>query len=296
MFERSFLTKELACWPERFGVSEVSIPAFKALLRLQQVVILGCEAYEDAPPLLRRLVATEDQTIATRDKVLQLAASMAHQSHSLVLSALVRSAQEFSLQLRELELDQLPGGAYITKMDRAWYLLGMPDQLMAADFDTGVSVRTLIDQMLSDGSQVYVLAQRQPKRILAIFSLARSYGSASLGLSEVLDQHGIRQVLLCQERHRTVEVAAETLRIALWRSELSTHEQQAVAAKLHEEVQGDSAVLRAMRKGSGSARALQLLRADATLVVPTMGALAPLITEAHLLARRTKRRYFWFKP
>jgi hypothetical protein len=298
MLAQRVIRKGLQQWPGLFGISDLSAESLQELARLRQIIYWGCDVLESSPPLLARLVATEDQTQATQQKVLQIAASLVVGSgHNDLLQALVRSAEQQQIQLRELEVESDPAsGCLIAKLDRAWYLLGTPTQLLAAELSVGLSMQALLEQLQQEGFRTFLLAQRQPKRLLAAMALQRQYAESSRQTAGSLQELEVQQVLLSEEPISAVGQAAQSLGISLWRGAVVSREMSTLVQGLHADRPGASAMVRVggYSKNRKRSLALHLPTTGATLQLSSFEQIPHILRAARQLERHSRRPLAWF--
>lgn len=152
----------------RFGVQTPE--QFLQLAGISQVVLPSLQLFYTGEAVVRQYFAVQDQMLATKERVLHLAASLAQHSGQPLLLALPRALQEQGLQSREVEVDVLSNVGVIGKLDRTWYILGDATCMQQEQMEIGLSVMALAQQMEAEGMYVLFLAQKQPKRLLGIFA------------------------------------------------------------------------------------------------------------------------------
>jgi len=90
-----------------------------------------------------------------------------------------------------------------------------------------------------EGSQMYFLAQKQPKRLLGIFAVEPRLVTASIEEAHRLTEMGLELILLTVEKTRVAKGISQQLGISLVHSELSAES----SAQLMLSLQGDSRVV-----------------------------------------------------
>jgi len=216
--------------------------AVLALSRLQQIIIPTTNFFYTGRPVVRQFFAVQDQTLATKQRVLQLAGSLAAESNSEQLQALVQAAQEAEQPLREVEVDRIAELGVTGRLDRTWFILGDEACMQAEQIELGVTVQTLVQQFEVEGKYTLFLAQKHPKRLLGIFACEYQIAPQVPSVIAELQKNGCEVVLLTEAKTRIARGVGRQVGIALIHSELQEQEKQRIIASLLKQ-QPDSVVL-----------------------------------------------------
>jgi Cu+-exporting ATPase len=245
-------------------------------------------------PRVEQYFGVEDQTLSTKERVLQVAASMVGGSRQPVLSSLVRAAREATIPLREVDSDQLGDSGLVGKLDRTWYVLGDTATMASEAIELGVAIQALAQQFELDGKFTLFLAQKQPKRLLGIFACAYEPDEAVPAAVQRLRSMGIELVLLTGVKTSIAKGIGTRLNLSLIHSELSSSEKERVLQSLVVQ-QPASALLGKLSNSAVPHIALGKGAAGSTSLasVPDLVTLATLITESRTLVAAAQRSLLW---
>lgn len=295
MLKNWHIRTELAKLAATTGVRLPSWEAVKELAALKQLVVPSALTFYTGQPNVRQFFAVQDQTLSTKQHVLQVAGSLAGSSPSPVLKAVVRAAQEAGLPLREVDGDTLGEAGVVAKLDRTWYVLGDTDTMAAESIELGVTIQTLSHQFELDGKYTIFLAQKQPKRLLGIFACEYELQPGVTEAVQALRAQGVELVLLTGARTSIAKGLGLRLSLSLIHSELSSADKERVLTSLVAQ-QPASAVLGG-RCGGKRVRRIVLGKGEASdtvlAAVPDIAQLATLITEARKLVSASQRSILW---
>ena len=141
----------------------------KWLAKAEQIIITDPSLLFSGPQV-SQVFAVQDQTFAAKQEVLQVAGSLSIPVVEPFFQAIVRLAEESNLPLREIDTDRISFRGVTGKLDKTWYVLGDETSMRSQDVEVGIASQTLAAQLESQGKTVIFLAQKQPKRLLAIFA------------------------------------------------------------------------------------------------------------------------------
>lgn len=296
MLTRWYLERQL----ERLRKSDApfSVASPTALVKTADVtrlIFASSEFFYAGPPLLRQFFAVEDQTMATKEKVMLLAASLAAAGGLPPQGAVVRAATEAGLTLRELEADRLGRTGVIAKLDRTWYLLGDEEILQEEQIEVGVSVQRLVHQMEHEGLYCFFLAQKQPKRLLGVFACEYPVDQHGPRVIEQLTGLGIESVLVSSARQMYMKGLAKQLGIHLLHTELSAREKQEVIQQLLDQQPHTAVVTGTVRQGAAPFSIAVGSRPPkgADVWLADLSHLPDLIESSREAVGRVRSRLFW---
>ena len=224
---------------------EVTLPSAEALLvlaDLKQLIIPSSLLFYQGNPVVRQYFGVQDQTITTKQHVLQLAGSLVQKSQHPIFQAILNAATENGLQPREVDVDTLEDLGSIGRIDRVMYVLGNEQLMTQQEIELGVTVQTLAHQFELDGKYTLFLAQKHPKRLLAIFACEYELKPESAPVVTALRAMGVEPVLLTGVKTRIAKGLGNRLSISLIHSELSEEEKKRIAGRLAQQ-QSASAIL-----------------------------------------------------
>lgn len=221
-FSKKF--QELASpWPEKLQ----SADNYLKLANINQLVFTTTALFQHEKTILKQYFAIQDQTLATKEYILQIAGSIGAKSGNPNWIALGEAAKESGLSLRELELEK--NFNYILgHLDRTWYVLGSQEAIQNENIELGMATLALVAQIESDGLEVIFLAQKQPKRLLGIFALERKTTKECQTSIQALKELNLEIIILTHQKTRLAKALAQPLGISLIHSELSDKEKQEI--------------------------------------------------------------------
>ncbi|MBU6389422.1 HAD family hydrolase [Patescibacteria group bacterium] len=215
-------------WPDSFDIPERIV----RLANLDCLVYTTTDFFQQGKPIMVQFFAIQDQTLATKERVLQISASLATRSRDTVLQAVVQAAVDAGLPIREVEADQLASGGVTDRLDRTWYILGDEPTMLAEGIELGVSSRAIMQQLEVEGKRMRFLAQRQPKRLLAIFAFDKEIPPSIISGVKRLSDLGLEQIILTSEKTRVAKGIASRLRIELLHTELQASQKRHIIEEL----------------------------------------------------------------
>ncbi len=198
------------------------------LAHVKRIVFSSTQFFYAGDPLVRQYFAVEDQTMATKERVLHLAASLARASEHASIRAVARAAHEAGQPVREVEVDQVSACGITGRLDRTWYILGDEETMQAEGIELGVSIQALARQFEKEGKYTLFLAQRLPKRLLGIFACEYPIRPDVVGIVEEVEKLGVELVVLSSARNSLVREVGKKIGISSVHSELSHKEKQAI--------------------------------------------------------------------
>jgi len=214
------------------GVEVASNDDLLALDALKQVVIPSSLIFYQGQPVVRQYFAVQDQTISTKQQVLLLAASLTQKGQHPILLSLQAAAREAELTLREADMDVVEEMGSIGRLDRTMYVLGDEKMMARQEIELGVTVQTLAHQFELDGKYTLFLAQRHPKRLLAIFACEYELKPGCGDVISELRQLGVESILLTGVKTRIAKGLGNRLSVTLIHSELAEQEKDRVVTGL----------------------------------------------------------------
>jgi len=299
MLVQSYLQKQLSILPEPIPGSIRDVEALKKLAALSQLTITSTTLLENGRPALSQYFAVQDQTLATKREVLHIAGSLAATSRHLECQAIARAAQESGLMLREMETDILPDGV-VGKLERTWYVLGTVSYLESEGIELGVSSQALCVQLENEGKEIIFLAQKQPKRLLAIFACTTPLHPEASQVVGRLHKLGVDLILLTDQKTLIAKGIGRPLGIHLIHSELQDTEKKEIMQSLSErnERVGFFANQRTLALVPESGFLLfqgKRLQPRASILVRDLTHLPLQIEQARRILARARKRFFWCK-
>ncbi len=251
-----------------------------SLAGLKQVVIPSSLVFYQGKPIVRQYFAVQDQTIATKQQVLFLAASMVQKGQHSILQSLLHAAKESGIVTREADMDTVEEMGSIGRLDRTMYVLGDEKMMAQQEIELGVTVQTLAHQFELDGKYTLFLAQRHPKRLLAIFACEYELKPGCADVITELRQLGVESILLTGVKTRIAKGLGNRLSVSLIHSELSEQEKDRVVSGLVHQ-QPASAILLGedSRQSYPSQLTIGVEGQKGTITIPTLAEL-PLLMKS----------------
>ncbi len=263
----------------------------RSVAQLEHVIFEDLEVLTLPELALQQFIATQDQTTASRQMVLCMAASLARSSKAPWCKALVRAAEVEQLSLREPEVD-LVGQSLLGTIDRTRLILGTKEGMFEQGVELGVTSTTLADQFEASGAAVYFLAQRQPKRLLGVFALKRQFSPVVRDVFTYYEAVHVHTHLLTTEKTKVANALANEIGAVTLRSELSAAEIRGLVQKITQSSKGTLVV-------SSITQGVQLSflgTAPYKVKLSRVDDVHTLHQHLSSILTKTKKRFFWFKP
>jgi hypothetical protein len=230
------------------GATLVEPGALERFASLRQLIIPSSLVFYMGEPTVRQYFAVQDQTMATKQQTLHIAASLVQHGQHPILQALKRACVEEGMAPREAEMDEVEEFGGVGRVDRSWYVLGNEAVMAAQEIEIGVSVMTLARQFELEGKYTVYLAQRHPKRLMGIFACEYELVSGSGSTVAQLREQGVESILLTATKTSIAKGIGTRLSVSLIHSELGDTEKERIIASLVRQ-QPDSAILLSPRCG-----------------------------------------------
>jgi hypothetical protein len=295
MLKQWYARKQLDRLATATGMQLASWSALRRLAGLKQLIVPTAHLFYEGEPRIRQFFAVEDQTLSTKQRVLQVAASLARSSSKPIFKLLVQAAEEEGLTLREMESDGVGEAGAVGKLDRTWFVLGDATCMTAENIELGVTIQTLAQQFELDGKYTLFLAQKQPKRLLGIFACEYELQGGATEAVQALRGVGVELVLLTGAKTSIAKGLGTRLSLSLIHSELTGTEKDRVLASLMAQ-QPASLMLSAKSEGKKVDRILLGKKKTGTekmAMMPDLATLAAVITEARLIVAEARHSLFW---
>jgi hypothetical protein len=138
------------------------------LATVRRIVCLADSLVLSAVPHLTDFMATQDQTAASRERVLQISGSLAAYGDAPLFMAVKEAAMLYDMGLREIEIDRVTSHQVLGRLEKTWYDLADRIGMENEGIELGVTSQALAVQREAQGKQVLFLAQKQPKRLLGV--------------------------------------------------------------------------------------------------------------------------------
>jgi cation transport ATPase len=270
-----------------------NIPSQEALVKLAKLKLLifpSTAFFYEGNPQLSQFFALQDQTMGVKQQVLQLAAGLANEATSIAFSPLVTAAKSMDLVVRETEVDQIAPMGLLGKLDRTWYILGDEACMNQEGIELGVSVQTLARQFQQEGKYSLFLAQKQPKRLLGVFSCFYPINSLALNSIEDLHKQGVSCSLVTGLKRSIAQAVAKQLGITDLESEVSGKAKDLAIEGLKLQ-QPDSGVCLVISKRKGGITIT--LGPELNVWVKSLQELPVAVSQAQLVVKKLKQRLFW---
>jgi len=172
----------------------------KVMASIKEVVFTSSQLLCAPETVLTATYPVRDQTEDSRQRAVQVAASLAAAKTSPILfSGIHRAAVQIGLPIREMEVDATGGVGVMGKLDRTWYVLGDALSMQTEGVELGMATATLAQQIEAEGKYPLFLAMQGPKRLLAVFACERQILPHIDMALERLQQLKIAVVLLTDE-------------------------------------------------------------------------------------------------
>lgn len=299
MIVEKYVQKQLQEVPEAIKGTIKDVTALKKLAELEQLICTSTSVFLDGDPVMTQYFAVQDQTLATKQEALQVAGSLAKNSRLPMFQAIFKTAQESSLPLREIDIDSQDEGVTGT-LDRTLYVLGTTRTMKEEGIELGVTSQTLAQQLEIEGKQTVFLAQKQPKRLLAIFALIIPLDPSAAESIQALHELGVELVLLTEKMTRVVKGIAQPLGIQLIHSELAATEKQQIMQTFVERDPKvgfwvDSRTISLAPENGFVLLRSKRLSNSASILVRRLEDLPQQIAQSRAILKRAHKRFFWCK-
>lgn len=193
----------------------------------RKVLIPSLHALYKGAPQLRRSFAVADQTQATKEKVLQVAAALSQHAPWPSGAALSTAAKEVGLEIPPTDRAAvLVDGSVEGRVFGGRYILGDEQVLVSQAVAVGIATQALIEQFTMAGWETRLLVSRQPKRLEAVLAIGYELNPAAVEALQTLMKRGLEPVLLTTLRTKLARVVTEGLGLERITSELTEEERQ----------------------------------------------------------------------
>lgn len=216
---------------ESVAVSQPDV--FLSVADLRQIIFPSTTFFYAGPPILQQFFAVQDQTMAMKEHILQLAAGLAAATPQTVFRPIARAAEELGQPIREVEVDPIAEVGVTGKLDRTWYFLGNDVCMQEEQVELGVTVQRLVTQFEQEGKYTLFLAQKSPKRLLGIFACMYPLLSDAAEQVEGLRKNGLEVVILTKSTTPLAQALGRQLAVPLIHSELDVESKGQVIQTLN---------------------------------------------------------------
>lgn len=288
-------------WPSATPV--VTEAQLLKLAEAKQIIFHGESVFLHGISLVQQYFAVQDQTFATKQNILQLAASLAEQQDNPLFGAIVKAAKELGLTLREIDVDQISDLGITGKLDRTWYILGDDQCMELEQIELGVTIKTLAYQFEQEGKYTFFIAQKQPKRLLGIFAVAQPISENSPEVLLGLRAHGLEMTLITDLKQNMARGLGKQLGINAVHGGLNNQEQLQLTKSL---VQAQPNTVIVTNKSD--CQALQTRFPEAVVIIlnkrkgdsegyrlNSLEALCMVLESAERIIERVQKYFFWIK-
>lgn len=283
-------------------VSELGIKNAALVQQLAAVTELICltsTIFYNGTPRVSQYFAVQDQKLETKQRVLQLAASLAVSVNDRYFQSIVRAATESNLPLREIDTDAITGGV-MGKLERTWYVLGDEFSMRSEGIGLGVTGGTLAGQLQGQGRRILFLAQKQPKRLLGIFACEQTIIETGSATIAQFSQLPVEVILVTSQNTRSAQALADTLGIASVYSELNRDETVNLTSALHNKYPHAAFIMTPESALPMPPATLSIMIGDrkvegTTITVHNLDELHAILKWCKATIEATKKRFFWYK-
>lgn len=275
-----------------------SVEGLVKLARLKQLIVPTTSFFYTGMPVVRQFFAVQDQTPTTKQRVLQLAGSLAAASKEPMLHTVAKAAREMGEPLREVETDFISELGVIGKLDRTLYMLGDEACMQQEQIELGVTIQMLAQQFELDGKYTLFLAQKHPKRLLGIFACEYQIDPTIADVSANLQSMGLEIILLTEAKTRIARGVASKVGISLIHSELTDQDKHRVMVALAKQQSGTAVLSDESMQLPATLSSIAFSKKEiphALATVPNFAALPLVIETAQATIKQTQRRLFWCK-
>ena len=297
MLLESYLKKQLS---RSYQNGQVILRGYEEVFRvanLKRLVFVTLSFFQEGEPRIAHLFAMEDQKLSTKQQVLQIAGSLAGKAHGDWLKTPYRAAQDSGLPIREVEIDQYGERGVVGKLDRTWYVLGDETLMKQEGIELGATSQALIQQMEQAGHQLLFLAQKQPKRLLAIMACKRDINTDAIQVVKELGQLGISVQLFTGEKPRIAQSVARELGIVQVNGDLSDADKRRMIENLQLELPECGFVSTNATHSLFPEEALVFIvrgrNQKKSVTIPTIESLVTEIKRARDIMNKVKHLFFW---
>jgi cation transport ATPase len=275
-----------------------SVEALIQLAGLRQLILPTTSFFYTGTPVVRQFFAVQDQTMATKQRVLQLAGSLVVATKEPMLHAIAQTAIESGEPLREIEIDRISELGITGKLDRTWYLLGDEACMQQEQIELGVTIQTLAQQFELDGRYTLFLAQKHPKRLLGIFACEYQIDPAIANVIAGVQNLGLDIVLLTEAKTRIARGVAGRVGISLIHSELNEPDKQRIMLALAKQQPASAILTDGIEAIPSSVPSILVSKQEvpqALAVLSNLATLPVLLESAQHIVQQARKRFFWCK-
>jgi|GEM_PF-6606896 len=293
MLKKWYIKRQFSRFPAERSFEVPSSEQAIALAHVRRIIFTTTEFFYSGLPLVRQFFAVEDQTMATKERVLQLAASLANSSKRPVLRAISQAAVEAGQPIREVEVDAISPRGVTAKLDRTWYVLGDEDAMQVEGIELGMSIQTLIRQFEREGKYTIFLAQRNPKRLLGIFACEYPIIPEGAELVKEWEKLGLEIVLLSEAKTAFARSVGKQLGISLVHSELTPIEKQGIINDLATQTPASAILVKPRSNLKAPLRIIYGEKNGKSISIEDLEGLSEAIKAARELVKKVHKRIFW---
>ncbi|MCC2631368.1 MAG: hypothetical protein K0S20_67, partial [Patescibacteria group bacterium] len=124
MLLERYLKKQLDSFPEHLRGSLKDVPTMRMMATCDHLIITSSGFFFSGTPILGSYFGMQDQTLETKQHVLQVAGSLSARTKHPLFKAIALAASENGLPVREIDTDSLGSTGIVGKLDRTWYVMG----------------------------------------------------------------------------------------------------------------------------------------------------------------------------
>lgn len=225
----------LRAWNDRRSAARVEralglsvTPEQVAILQSASAVLLPSlhPLYLGAPQL-RRSFAVADQTQATKERVLQVAAALSGHASWPSARALHAAAVEAGLAIPVAErVAALVDGSVEGRVLGARYILGDEQVASQQGIPLGIATQALVEQFTMAGWETRLLVSRQPKRLEGVLAIGYELNPSMVSAVQSLKKRGLEPTLLTTLRTKLARVVTQSLGVDRITSELTEEDRE----------------------------------------------------------------------
>lgn len=265
--------------------------------RMRHLVFTSLAFFQQGEPRIAQLFAMEDQAFSTKQYVLQIAGSLTAKAQGGWVRTPYRAALEAKLPIREVEIDQYGEHGVVGKLDRTWFIVGDETLMQQEGITLGASSQALTQRMEAAGYQLLFLAQKQPKRLLAIMACGREISPEAKESVEALQQLDIAIQIMTTEKERIAQSVASQLGVKVALGGLSKEEKglkmKEVAATMRAVGFVGESSLTAFLPVDSLTFTLQKKATMASVTVPDLPTLVAEVKRARAIMNKAQHLFFW---
>jgi cation transport ATPase len=299
MLIERYINRELIRSNSEGDAKVTSYASLKKLAQLQHVLFFTSSMFWNGDPRVSQFFAVQDQTYATKQKALQVAGSLAAKGHTKLFRSVYRLAVESSVQLREMEPDYLGTMGILGKLERTWYVLGDEKTMDDQDIELGLTSHTLMQQLEASGKKLIFLAQKQPKRLLAIFASGAELNPAYAVTLREMRALGVESSIVSREKERVLHTIAEGIGLGNAYHVEAEHEKQDKIAELTKNIPALGVICTRHDSSMLPPGAFPIfLHAKAEgegVFLEDLAELPAEIVRARMILQKASKRFFWCK-